>query len=33
MNPRDKFVLLIGGPSGAGKTTAAEEIGLQLSIP
>jgi 2-phosphoglycerate kinase len=33
MIPRDQFVLLIGGPSGAGKTTAAEEIGRQLSIP
>jgi 2-phosphoglycerate kinase len=33
MNSRDQFVLLIGGPSGAGKTTAAEEIGRQLSIP
>jgi 2-phosphoglycerate kinase len=33
MNPHERFVLLIGGQSGVGKTTAAEEIGRQLSIP
>jgi 2-phosphoglycerate kinase len=30
MNPQARFVLLIGGPSGVGKTMAAEEIGRQL---
>jgi 2-phosphoglycerate kinase len=28
-----RFVLLLGGVSGAGKTTAASEIGRRLSLP
>jgi 2-phosphoglycerate kinase len=30
---QDRFVLLIGGVSGAGKTTAASEISRRLGIP
>lgn len=33
MRPGEKFVLLIGGVSGAGKTTVAIEIGRRLGVP
>jgi 2-phosphoglycerate kinase len=33
MLQRDRFVLLLGGVSGAGKTTAAIEISRRLAIP